>query len=422
MADFSLTTLFVVPTSQTALPATDSISTQDLTAGQVGIFAPDYKATTTPGSEEYFYIAQGRENTYLQGTKRSDKIKGCGGEKGGKVVVGVSSPCNSNVTEWYKVGGCGTPTNQIIQIKDWTAKCGDVITITLRAHSAYLDSLYFNGLTRSVTVQVPCCECGEDPCTEVDCDTLLDLVMEKLTGYNVTDGVIDWTSPISTAEVPDDPFTVSLNTYFTFSKVTVGDDDCVLQIEGKPLTKFGVPCDVAAFPHEYDRMWFRAFVYNGPATTADFLVTDACEPVATVTTVQNSTYATGTYEEIKQLEIDYHSYQAGYLKHLYRWAGYNQNFESWAESGKVYDTFYIKFNEYFRGAYNWGDYVPRDSMVIIAAEAGSAFSAALETALETALGTVTADNVCITTTSTTTAALTTTTTTAALTTTTTTER
>jgi len=403
MADFSLTTLFVVPTSQTALPATDSISTQDLTAGQVGIFAPDYKATTTPGSEEYFYIAQGRENTYLQGTKRSDKIKGCG----------VSSPCNSNVTEWYKVGGCGTPTNQIIQIKDWTAKCGDVLTITLRAHSAYLDSLYFNGLTRSVTVQAPCCECDADPCTEVDCDTLLDLVMEKLTGYNVSDGVIDWTSPISTAEVPDDPFTVSLNTYFTFSKVTVGDDDCVLQIEGKPLTKFGVPCDVAAFPHEYDRMWFRAFVYNGPATTADFLVTDACEPVATVTTVQNSTYATGTYEEIKQLEIDYHSYQAGYLKHLYRWAGYNQNFESWAESGKVYDTFYIKFNEYFRGAYNWGDYVPRDSMVIVAAEAGSAFSTALETALETALGTVTADNICITTTSTTTVAPTTTTSTTA---------
>ena len=403
MADFSLTTLFVVPTSQTALPATDSISTQELTAGQVGIFAPDYKATTTPGSEEYFYIAQGRENTYLQGTKRSDKIKGCG----------VSSPCNSNVTEWYKVGGCGTPTNQIIQIKDWTAKCGDVLTITLRAHSAYLDSLYFNGLTRSVTVQAPCCECDADPCTEVDCDTLLDLVMEKLTGYNVSDGVIDWTSPISTAEVPDDPFTVSLNTYFTFSKVTVGDDDCVLQIEGKPLTKFGVPCDVAAFPHEYDRMWFRAFVYNGPATTADFLVTDACEPVATVTTVQNSTYATGTYEEIKQLEIDYHSYQAGYLKHLYRWAGYNQNFESWAESGKVYDTFYIKFNEYFRGAYNWGDYVPRDSMVIIAAEAGSNFSAALETALETALGTVTADNICITTTSTTTVAPTTTTSTTA---------
>ena len=401
MADFSLTTLFVVPTSQTALPATDSISTQDLTAGQVGIFKPDYKATTAPGSSDYFYIAQGRENTYLQGTKRSDKIKGCG----------VSSPCNSNVTEWYKVGGCGTPTNQIIQIKDWTAKCGDVLTITLRAHSAYIDSLYFNGLTRSVTVQAPCCECGEDPCTEVDCATLLDLVMEKLTGYNVTNGVIDWTSPISTAEVPDDPFTVSLNTYFTFSKVTVGEDTCVLQIEGKPLTKFGVPCDVAAFPHEYDRMWFRAFVYNGPATTADFLVTDACEPVATVTTVQNSTYATGTYEEIKQLEIDYHSYQAGYLKHLYRWAGYNQNFESWAESGKVYDTFYIKFNEYFKGAYNWGDYIPRDSMVIIAAEAGSAFSAALETALEDALGTVTADNVCITTTSTTTVAPTTTTTT-----------
>ena len=35
MADFSLTTLFVVPTTQGALP--EGSSTQDLTAGQVGI-------------------------------------------------------------------------------------------------------------------------------------------------------------------------------------------------------------------------------------------------------------------------------------------------------------------------------------------------------------------------------------------------
>ena len=40
MADFSLTTLFVVPVGQTALPS--SGSTQNLTAGQVGIFKSDY--------------------------------------------------------------------------------------------------------------------------------------------------------------------------------------------------------------------------------------------------------------------------------------------------------------------------------------------------------------------------------------------
>lgn len=76
MADFSLTTLFVVPVGN-ALPS--SGSTQDLTAGQVGIFTSDYTVATAGNiaSYPYFYIAQGRVNTYLQGSKRSDKISGC---------------------------------------------------------------------------------------------------------------------------------------------------------------------------------------------------------------------------------------------------------------------------------------------------------------------------------------------------------
>src|SRR5512133_1042204 len=116
MADFSLTTVFVVPSTQTALPS--SGSTQDLTAGQLGIFDNTYATDATPGGAPYFYIAQGRENTYLQGSKRSDKIKGCS----------TSSPCNSNVTEWYKVTGCPTPVNQITDIDAWNVKCGEIVT------------------------------------------------------------------------------------------------------------------------------------------------------------------------------------------------------------------------------------------------------------------------------------------------------
>lgn len=402
--NFSLTTVFVAPVGST-LPSTGSISTQDLTAGQLGIFDEKYLATTAPGSAPYFYIAQGRENTYLQGSKRSDKIKGCA----------YGTPCNSNVTEWYKVGGCGTPTNQIIQIKDWNVKCGDILTLTLRAHSSYIDTLYMNGLTRSVTVNAPCCTCDGDPCDPVDCDAMIDLIMTKLTGYTTENGIIDWEAPISNTDMGINPDNFNLNTFFTFKKIDLGEGNCGIEIEGKALTVYGQPCDVAAFPHEYDRMWFRAFVYEGPATTADFLVTDACESVATVTTVQNSTYATGTSAEIKQLEKNYYSYQAGYLKNLFRWAGYNQNFESYVTDGAVYDTFYIKFNEFDRGAFNWGDYIPRDSMVIIAVPqvAGNVFVDALQSALENALGEVTADNECITTTSTTTAAPTTTTSTTA---------
>jgi hypothetical protein len=372
MADFSLTTLFVVPVVQgNTFPS--SGSTQDLTAGQVGVALNTYLLTNNVASAPYWYVAQGRTNTYLQGSKRSDKIKGC-----------PSANCNSNVTEWYMVHGCPTPVNQITDITGWHIKCGDVVTLTIRAFSSYLNTLYFNGLTRSVTVQAPCCDCGGDICDE-------------LTGEDLSVFITSIVDALELAAPGINPDNLILTTFFTFTNVA----GTTLRIEGKALTAYGVPCDIAAFPHEYDRMWFRTFVYAGPATTADFIVDDACNVVAESTITQTSNYATGTSAEIKQLEKNYYSYQAGYLKHLYRLMGYNQNFESWVSDGTVYDTFYIKFNDFDKSVYNWGDYIPQDNLVIIAAPTGAAADA-LKSILETGLGSVTADNVCITTTSTTT--------------------
>jgi hypothetical protein len=384
MADFSLTTLFVVPIGQTALPIVGS--TQNLTAGQVGIFKADYTLATAANiaAAPYFYVAQGRTNTYLQGSKRSDKIKGCPSGAG----------CNSNVTEWYKVDGCPTPITQITEVGGWNVKCGDVITVTLRAHSSYLDTLYFNGFTRSVTVQAPCCDCGGDPCDLVDVPALIDDII-----YHFL------------LQAPgNNPDNITFTDFYEFQRVG-NDQNAKLVITGKPLTKYGQPCDVAAFPYEYDRMWFRTFVYNGPATTADFIVADACNIVATPVIVQRSNYASGTSAEIAQLEKNFYSYQAGYLKHLYRMNGYNENFESWVSDGTTYTTYYIKFNEYNKSEYSWGDYIKEDSTVIIAVQKDSAMETALEAVLVAGLGAVTAQNgPCLTTTSTTTGTPTSTTT------------
>ena len=372
MADFSLTTLFVVPVGNT-LPS--SGSTQNLAAGQFGIFRSDYSVANAGNiaAKPYFYLAQGRTNTYLQGSKRSDKIAGC-----------IDGTCKSNVTEWYKVSGCPLPATQVTDVSGWNVQCGDIVTLTLRAHSSYLDTLYFNGFTRSVTVQAPCCDCGGDPCDTVDTDALINQFIEKLE-----------------AQAPGiNPDNISLNNFYTFENV----GGTILRISGKALTKYGQPCDVAAFPFEYDKMRFNTFVYSGPATTADFIVADNCNIVAEAYITQNSSYATGTSEEIAQLEKNFYSYQAGYLKHLYRMGGYNENFESYVSSGSSYDTFYIKFNEYNKSAYVWGDYIPEDAMVIIAAVSGSAIATEIQTVLEAALGSVADDNTCITTTSTTTVA------------------
>lgn len=367
MADFSLTTLFVAPVGQTALPS--SGSTQDLTAGQIGFFRNDYTLATAGNiaAAPYFYVAQGRENTYLQGSKRSDKIKG-----------GVGG----NVLEWYKVDGNPTAVNQITTITGFAVKPNEEVSITIRAHSSYIDTLYFNGFTRSITIPAECLTCGGDPCTEVDDETVIDAALVEF-------------ARSAPGTAPDN---VTFDTFFRFEKI--GTD--TLLIEGKPLTQYGEPCDVALFPHEYDRMWFEVFVYKGPATTADFIAADACETVATVATVQESNYPSGTSEEIAQLEKNLYSYQAGYLKHLHRMTGYNQNFESYVNDGSNYTTFYIKFNDLDRHAQNWSDYVPVDSTVIIAIETGSALIALVEAVLEADLGAVAGDNTVVTTTTTTT--------------------
>lgn len=389
MADFSLTTVFVVPLGSGIATSPSIGSTQDLPAGKVGFFKSDYTVASAANiaASPYFYVAQGRTNTYLQGSKRSDKIKGCPSGSG----------CKSNVTEFYKVNGCPTPITQITDVGEWNVKCGDVVTVTLRAHSSYLDTLYFNGFTRSVTVQAPCCDCGADPCDNVDVPALIDSIIEAFLQQGP--GI--------------NPDNITFSDFYQFQRLG-NDANAILRITGKPLTKYGQPCDVAAFPWEFDRMWFRTFVILGPATTADFIVPDACNVIANPVIIQRSSYATGTSDEIAQLEKNFYSYQAGYLKHLYRMVGYNENFESWVSSGATYDTYYIKFNEYDKAAYQWGDYIMEDSMVIIAAVAGSAESTSINTILTAALGTIPGDNTCITTTSTTTTVWPTTTTTSTL--------
>jgi hypothetical protein len=388
MADFSLNTLFVVPVGSNIA---STGRTQNLSAGEVGFFNADYTVidpASPTATGNYFYVAQGRVNTYLQGTKRSDKIAGCP----------TGSSCKSNVTEFYKVSGCPTPVTQVTDVDGWNVHCGDVVTLTLRAHSSYLDTLYFNGFTRSVTVQAPCCDCGADPCDTVDVPALIDAFILKLTQQ--APGI--------------NPDNINFNDFYQFQRI--GNNSAAkLRISGKPLTKYGQPCDVAAFPYEFDRMWFRTFVYSGPATTADFIVADNCNIVANAVITQRSNYARGTSDEIIQLEKNFYSYQAGYLKHLYRMVGYNGNFESWVSDGTNYTTYYIKFNEYDRSAYQWGDYIEQDSQVIIAVPSNSGAETDIDDLIEGLLGTLVDETgTCITTTSTTTTVWPTTSTTSTL--------
>lgn len=369
--DFSLTTLFVVPVGNT-LPT--SGSTENLTDGQFGVFKDRARTAATAGNiatAQFIQFAQGRPTSYL-GTKVSDYIK------------------STKVKKWYKVTGSGTAANEIWTFSDFTAKCEQSISLTLRGHSQYLDTISYNGFTRSVTIETPCCDCGENPCTEIANETLIDLFLAK---------IADETA------VQNGPTALTISTFFTFTKVGTGDD-AVLVVESKPITQYGKFCDVALNPYEYDRIWFRGWVYANPDTTVDFLVYDRCEQAATATLTQRSSFPRGTSDQVAQDQINYYSYQAAY-KHLFRLSQYNQQFEDWVTDGTIYDQLVLQFDEYEQDD-SFTANLKQDERVIIWVP--QSLSAGLITVLTPYLGAPTDESGAVVTTTTTTSSSTTTTT------------
>lgn len=305
--DFSLTTLFVVPVGNT-VPTTTA--TEDLVAGKTGIYRNDYSVATAGNvaAASYIYVVQGRQEPYLTGSKKSDKI------------------AVSNVVEKYKVIGGGSAQNQVTQVSALQAKCEEEIVLTLRLHSYYIDLGFYNGLTRSLVVKAPCCDCGGDPCEGLDAaghEALIDAFVAK-----------------GNAEP-------MLSQYLTFSKSGTGLS-AILVITGKPVkndNKSLYASDLAANPFQKDRLIFRTYVYKGPATTADFLDTDACVSAGTVSVTQRSTFGPkGSAAEVRQMQEYYHAYQ-NIQKELFTQPGWNQTYEDFVDNTKNYHLLYIKFKE-----------------------------------------------------------------------------
>lgn len=380
--DFSLTTLFVVPAGNT-LPTTGNSSA--LVPNRLGVYKDDNAAATVGNiaTSKYIYIAQGRQQDYPGvGTKKSDKIY------------------LKNLIDFYKVEARETAAVQITDITDFSAVCGEQVTISLRLKSFYLDTAVFNGFTRSFTIQTPCCECGDNPCENVDEEDLIDQFVTLING--------------------DTSDLLGVGNYLIAEKLSAGGGNFKLRLTGIPLTPEGVRCDPSAFPYQYDRMYFWAFPYKGPATSVDYNVWDACDPFATATTIQTSTFPLNSSLEISQMEKDYWSYNMPPIaKELFRWDIWNNGYTSQVVDGTFYDLYFIKFN--FAQDNQWNPAPTLDETVIIAVPTGE--GASLETLLETYLGTAvdeSAEEITTTTTTSTTSTSTTTSTTSSTTTTTTT--
>jgi hypothetical protein len=202
--DFSLTTLYVLPTGD-LVP--DGFKREKLNPTQFGIFNSRYKAVssaTEAKKSPYVVFGQGRiENTPGLTHKYSDKV----------------SP--GSLIEWYKSTGSPTAKTQITyagfdgvdNTKTLKAGCDEQYSLTIRGRSLYIDTAYAYGLTRTVTVTTPCCEdCGDD-CATIDARWLANEFARKinaepkLSQYYVATPVFECTVPA------DAPTTVATITY-----------------------------------------------------------------------------------------------------------------------------------------------------------------------------------------------------------------
>jgi hypothetical protein len=325
--DFSLTTVFVVPPSNT-IPTTGS--TQDLTPGQFGVYDNAYAPVTAgnAASKPYIYLAQGRGvQANMLASKRSDKIYA------------------KNILEWYKITAEPQVPGEILEFSNFSVQCDEDLTVTLRLMSDYINISYYNGLTESFWVKAPCCDCGADPCTAVDATGIQSIVDEFAAKINASPKV---------------------SRFVTALRIGSGSSS-ILRVYGKPLDKYGQPCEPNSFSFEYDRLSFWGYAHKGPETTQDLEVADACDVFATITYKQRAQYVRGSSDEIAQLEKNFYSYQTDY-KHLFDLPAYNPAFESFVVPGTFYDTYYIKFKEEHNDAFM--DVSPQDETVIIAVPQG----------------------------------------------------
>lgn len=221
--DFSLTTLFVLPTGDLVA---DGFKRENLKPTQTGIFNSRYRAVTTAGEavkSPYIVFGQGRiENVPGLTHKYSDKIS------------------RGSLIEWYKTTGSPTVKNQITyagfdgvdNTKTIRAACDEQYSLTVRARSLYIDTAFAYGLTRTVTITTPCCtDCG-DNCETVDPRILANAFAEKINAEPLLSKFVVAT-PVFECETPPTPPTVVDTVTYCTSFCDNGDAGALAAVQAQ---------------------------------------------------------------------------------------------------------------------------------------------------------------------------------------------
>lgn len=307
MSAFAIPIMFVVPASNT-LATTGS--TQALTAGQFSIYR-DNAGTDIPLAATAANVGTAKWIQFFQGNN-ANAAPGKPNKRSDRIMVG-------SVKEWYKIPTYTTVNPQITTVTDLAMVGGEVLNLTLRLFSNYINDSYWNGLTATVSVAADCLECGDDPCESKVTDATYEALVDA---------------------VNDHPL---LGQYITASFTgTVVGEDATLVLTGNTLTN-PVPdvSDPHNDPYRFDRLSFYTYINKGPQVSQDFEVADVCDIPGTITVTQRGSFRHGSAAEVKQMQENYFSYMNVY-KERFADDAYNPEFLDEVAAAN-YDLYYLKF-------------------------------------------------------------------------------
>lgn len=342
--DFSLTTVFVMPSGGTV--ATTG-GTGDLTPGKIGIFKKSQSAVAT-SSDTQVIIAQGRSaGEMLSTSKKSALID------------------ENEIVQYRKYAAVTSAVQKQITVDDFTVHCGDEFNLSVRIFENYLDAIHNPkiGLVKTWTIPAaPCCPCDgdTDPCEVLDPEAMVDQLVALINADN------------------------SVKNYIVASKTGTGATTAlVITGVAQPAEKYNATSTKNPYtdPNVVD---FYVYATKNAPTSYDQEVLDKCDSVATVEVTQNITYPRGSAHEVNTVEKQYYSYQTSKFKHLCDDEDFNVGFVSLVDPTAWYDEYLIKFRNKFGNA-AWNPAQEMDNTVRIFVKTGTD-SNAFATALGAILG------------------------------------
>lgn len=342
--DFSLPTLFVVPTAGTLATGTSDTLTQ----GQIGVFLETGKVLGTAVN------VVGKEFQIMQGRTPDEKIR-LGSKKSGKIS-------NATKMEWYKVAPRTGVNTTEIELSNFDFKCGEFYNFVMRFSSFYTNATHYDGYTDHIFFETPCCDCGTDPCETLTDEQMLAVLTEMVDKANAKWGT----------------------TYADFVLTGTTKADFLITITSKPLTSYQTFCTLFQ-PYLLDEMLMFPYLYRGPENSQDWMIeSEKCKDDMVVTVTQRATYSAGKANDVKIMEYQNHSYQHDWKKLSYDMPELNQFYTSFVD-GDNYTLYYVQYHN-TSSKETWASYVHTDQMTIVAFPSGHAAMAGFEAILTAALG------------------------------------